>query len=449
MNKKNVIIIGLGETGVSVARFFQRQNIDFSVCDTRENPANLEKFQTEFPDVKIHLGKLDAELLKSAKQLIVSPGVAIGTPAIIAAQKAGVEIVGDIELFIRHCDQPIIAITGSNGKTTTTTLVGEMAKASGFNVGVGGNIEINGVSQPVLDLLEHDYNFFVLELSSFQLETTHSLKAVAAVCLNISENHMDRYNNFQEYVNAKNRIYKNSVLSVINLDNPQSWETADLSKKKIGFTVENKSASEDIEHCFSLKVGELCLDHQVWLSVDDLKIKTKHFCANLLAAFALGYSADFNKEVMLQVAKAFGGVDHRCQKIAEKNGVLWINDSKGTTMAATTAAIESFGDTISGEIILIAGGDGKGANFSGLTPAIKKYCRNVILLGRDAQKIADILPNSIKPIFVKSMHEAVSEAAKVAETGDAVLLSTACASTDMFKNYIDRGNQFIKYVNEI
>jgi UDP-N-acetylmuramoylalanine--D-glutamate ligase len=449
MQKIDTIIVGLGETGVSVARFLTRQNIEFSVCDTREKPSNLDKFQHEFRDVPVHLGKLDAELLKSAKQLIVSPGVAISSPAIVSAQQAGVEIIGDIELFIRHCDKPIIAITGSNGKTTTTTLVGEMAKASGFKVGVGGNIEIGGISQPALDLLTHDYNFYVLELSSFQLEMTTSLKAVAAVCVNVSDNHMDRYNSFQDYVNAKNRIYKNSMVSVINFDNPQSWETADLSKNKIGFTVEDANSPEGVEHCFNLKAGQLYFDHQVWLAVDALKIKTKHFCANLLAAFALGYSAGFKKEAMLQVAKSFSGVDHRCQTVAQKNGVMWINDSKGTTVAATTAAIESFGDTISGKIVLIAGGDGKGANFSGLTQPLEKYCRGVILLGRDAQKIADILPKSIEPVFVKSMADAVERAVGLARSGDAVLLSTACASTDMFKNYIDRGNQFIKYVNEV
>ena len=493
MEKINSIIIGLGQTGISVARFLAHENIDFIVCDTRDSVANLADFQAEFPEVLIYLGKLDLSLLKSATRLIVSPGIAISTPAIAAAQQAGVEIIGDIELFVRHCAAPIIVITGSNGKTTTTTLVGEMAQASGFRVGIGGNI-----GTPALDLLGNDYNFFILELSSFQLETTQSLKAAAAVCLNVSDNHMDRYPNFQEYVNAKNRIYKNSAISVINLDDPQSWQTANLSNNKIGFTVENAPKPKDLKHCFVLKEEKLLnspssapaslklrrvdfslegevkepagrsvpvpsplrarvrgdqlaiyYDDQFWLSVNDLPIKTKHHCANLLAAFALGSSCNFKKEAMLSVAKSFMGIPHRCQMVAEKNGVVWINDSKATTIAAATVAIENIGATITGKIILIAGGDGKGANFTPFAKPISDYCRAVILLGRDAEQIAAILPKFIKPVFVKTLAEAVTQAVQFAETGDAVLLSPACASTDMFKNFVERGELFINYVNEL
>jgi UDP-N-acetylmuramoylalanine--D-glutamate ligase len=469
MKRKKVIIIGLGETGISVARFLKRQGIGFSVCDTREASANLEKFQSEFPDAILHLGQLDPTLLKSATQLIVSPGVAISTPAIAEAQQAGVEIIGDIELFVRHCAAPIIAITGSNGKTTTTTLVGEMAQASGFRVGIGGNI-----GTPALDLLTDDYNFFILELSSFQLETIQSLQAAAAVCLNVSDNHMDRYHNFQEYVATKNTIYHNSKVSVINLDDPQSWQMANLSKNKIGFTVNDPEVGRltrskpmepegcllasrkqaymrdsENQHCFALINNQLCYDGDAWLAIADLPIKTKHHCANLLAAFALGSSCGFAKEAMIKVAKSFVGIPHRCQTVAEKKGVLWINDSKATTIAAATVAIENIGVTITGKIILIAGGDSKGANFTPFAKPISDYCRAVILLGRDAKQIAAILPDSSKLIFVKTLAEAVAQAAKLAEMGDAVLLSPACASTDMFKNFVERGELFINYVNEL
>ncbi|MSP53327.1 MAG: UDP-N-acetylmuramoyl-L-alanine--D-glutamate ligase [Gammaproteobacteria bacterium] len=466
MKHEKVIIIGLGQTGISVARFLAQKNIDFSVCDTRDSVTNLADFQAEFPDVLVCLGKLDPELLKSATQLIVSPGVAISTPAIAEAQQAGVEIIGDIELFVRHCAAPIIAITGSNGKTTTTTLVSEMAKASGFRVGMGGNI-----GTPALDLLTSDYNFFVLELSSFQLETTTSLRAAAAVCLNVSDNHMDRYNHFQEYVAAKNTIYHDSKISVINLDDPPAWETATLSKNKIGFTVKDPEVGRlmrskpkerllashkqayrrdsENQHCFSLINNQLCYDGEAWLAIADLPIKTKHHCANLLAAFALGSSCNFKKEAMLYVATSFVGIPHRCQTVAEKNGVMWINDSKATTIAAATVAIENIGATITGKIILIAGGDGKGANFTPFAKPISEYCRAVILLGRDAEQISAILPNSIKPIFLKTLAEAVTQAAILAEAGDAVLLSPACASTDMFKNFVERGELFIKYVKQM
>lgn len=443
------IIIGLGQTGFSVARYLRRQGLAFAVCDTREKPANLAEFQQQFPDIPVFCGLLDSALLCQAKQLIVSPGVALATPEILAAQRAGVEIVGDVELFLRENTAPIIAITGSNGKTTVTTLVGDMAKAAGLRAAVAGNIGI-----PVLDVLpqQHDlwqHDLYVLELSSFQLETTTSLRAAAAVVLNVSDNHMDRYASFQDYVAAKTRIYQNADIVVINLDNPPAWQDAALGKKRIGFTVANAAIPVGVTESFTLIDGQLCCAGKPWIARAELSIQTQHHVANLLAAFALAQAAGIPTDAMLQVARTFAGIRHRCQKFLEKNEVQWINDSKGTTVAASTVALENIASTIKGKIILLAGGDGKGADFSALATPIAHACRAVILLGRDAQKIAAVIPTSVAIHFVTTLDEAVTLAQQLAVAGDAILLSPACASTDMFKNFNERGEQFMTAAQKI
>jgi UDP-N-acetylmuramoylalanine--D-glutamate ligase len=431
------VIVGLGQTGFSVARHLQRQNLLFVACDTRKNPSGLIEFQTEFPDAPIFCGDLPADLLKQAQQIILSPGVALATPEIAAAQAAGVEVVGDVELFLRQISAPVLAITGSNGKTTVTTLVGEMARASGLRTAVAGNI-----GQSVLDLLDTPYDLYVLELSSFQLETTYSLHALAAVSLNVSDNHMDRYDTFADYIVAKNRIYQHAQVCVINLDDPPAWETISLSQNCIGFTVNDSTTSQALQSHFTLQNGALCCDNVPWVNVSELAIQTKHHLANTLAAFALGHVAGLQQAAMVAVAKSFQGIAHRCQKIFEHQGISWINDSKGTTVAATRVAIENIGKLLSGKIILIAGGDGKGADFSPLTKLIEGYCRAVLLMGRDADKIAAILPEAVPSVRVSNMAQAVKQAAQLAQAGDVVLLSPACASIDMFKNYIERGEQF-------
>ena len=440
------IVIGLGLTGQSVARYLQQKNLAFAVCDTRDEPPNLTEFKRQFPDVPVYCGALNADLLSRASQLIVSPGVGLATPEIQLAINAGVEVVGDVELFLREVDAPVIAITGSNGKTTVTTLVNAMAQASGIKSSVGGNI-----GTPVLDLLVEPYELFVLELSSFQLETTDSLHAMAAVVLNVSDNHMDRYNCFDDYVAAKNRIYDSAKVAIINLDNSPAWAQASLGKVQVGFTVEG-TTGENCSKIFTLQNQMLCCNDEAWISVSDVSIRTKHHLANLLAAFALGDSCGFKKEAMLSVARTFVGVPHRCQIILEKNDIVWVNDSKATTVAATTAALNSFGPMMSGNVILIAGGDGKDADFAPLTSLFEQYCRTVILLGRDAKKIAAIVPDTVESIVVNSLVEAVDAAKIKTQAGDVVLLSPACASTDMFKNYAVRGDEFAalaKKVNDV
>ena len=440
-SKYPYIIIGLGKTGISVANYLQRQNKLFAVCDTRQSPGNLTNFKDNFPEVPVFCGALDAKLLQQAKQLIVSPGVSINHSAICAAAKIGVEIVGDVELFARQVNLPIIAITGSNGKTSVTTIVSEMAKAAGLQVGTGGNI-----GTPVLDLLDKPYDLYLLELSSFQLETTTSLQATVAVNLNVSDDHLDRYASFADYLTAKQRIYQQASISVINLDDPHAWKNVIINRHTIGFTMTDQRVELNIEACFSIKDNYIYLANEKWLAVEQLKLIGKHHLANILASFALGYAMKFPKPAMLDVAKAFTGLPHRCQLVVKHNNILWINDSKATNVGAASTAIESIGNTISGKIILIAGGDGKKAAFTKLAVLIQIYCCHVILLGQDAQRLAASLNVNIKKTFVQDLSAAVSLANQLAQPGDAVLLSPACSSLDMFANYMARGEQFITAV---
>ncbi len=441
----STIIVGLGKTGWSVARYLQRHSESFAVCDTRSEFSGFAEFQQQFPGVPIFCGTLDENLLKQAKRLIVSPGIAINTAAIRAAAKADVEIVGDIELFTQVAQRPIIAITGSNGKTTVTTLVAEMAKAAGLQVGMGGNI-----GTPALDLLMQPYDLFVLELSSFQLETTHSLKAIAAVNLNISDDHLDRYSSLATYAAAKHKIYCNAQVAVINLDDPLAWKEADIIGKKVGFTLNSDKAKHfrDLFACFTIKEGYIICNEKKWLPIKSLKLNTMHYLANVLASFALGYATNIAQSAMLKVARNFIGLPHRCQEIMHTDDIVWINDSKATNVGAALAAINSVGQNISGRIILIAGGDGKNADFSPLADPITHFCRMVILLGKDAPQLAANLHHETKVKYVRDLIEAVALAKQFAKAGDAVLLSPACSSLDMFTNYVVRGEQFVNAVEQ-
>ena len=442
----STIIIGLGKTGLSVARYLKRQNKPFAVCDTRTKFAGIAQFRQSFPEVPIFCGPLDENLLQQAQQLIVSPGIAIDLPAISAAAKAGVEVIGDIELFARAVEQPVIAITGSNGKTTVTTLVTEMAQAANLQVGMGGNI-----GTPVLDLLTQHYDLFVLELSSFQLETTYSLQTVAAVNLNISDDHLDRYSSLITYAAAKHKIYQQAKTAVLNLDDPLAWEQADISGNCIGFTLNANKVKQfkNVTAFFTVKNDQIICNQELWLPVKALRLQTRHQLANILASFALGYAVKFPQSAMLPVATSFAGLPHRCQEIMFADHIIWLNDSKATNVGAALAAINSVGQTITGKIILIAGGDGKSANFSPLAPSVTKFCRMVILLGKDAVQLAASLNHQTEIQYVQNLTEAVVLAKRFAKAGDAVLLSPACSSLDMFVSYAARGEQFVDAVKKI
>jgi UDP-N-acetylmuramoylalanine--D-glutamate ligase len=430
------IVVGLGKSGMSLVRFLAQQGVRFAVADTRANPPELATLQRDYPQVEVRCGELDVDFLCRASELYVSPGLALATPALREAAARGVKMSGDIDLFTRHAKAPIVAITGSNAKSTVTTLVGEMAAAAGRKVAVGGNI-----GTPALDLLSDDVELYVLELSSFQLETTERLNAEVATCLNVSEDHMDRYDGMQHYHLAKHRIFRGAKQVVVNRDDA-------LSRPLIA----------DQVPCWSFGLGkpdfkrfglveesgekQLAFQFETLMPTAELKIRGAHNQSNALAALALGHAVGLPFEAMLQTLRNFAGLPHRCQWVRELRGVGYYDDSKATNVGAALAAIEGLGADIAGKLVLIAGGDGKGADFSALKAPAAKFCRAVVLLGRDAELLATALGDAAPLVRVKTLEEAVQCAAELAQSGDAVLLSPACASLDMFKNFEERGRLF-------
>ncbi|MEN5016796.1 UDP-N-acetylmuramoyl-L-alanine--D-glutamate ligase [Erwinia sp. Eh17-17] len=430
---KKVVIIGLGLTGLSCVDFFVARGVTPRVMDTRVVPPGLEKLPET---VECWLGSLNDDWLQSADLIVASPGMALAHPSLMAAADAGVDIVGDIELFCREAQAPIVAITGSNGKSTVTTLVGEMAKSAGWQVGVGGNIGL-----PALMLLENPAQLYVLELSSFQLETTDSLQAAAATILNVTEDHMDRYPlGMQQYRAAKLRIYENAAVCVVNADDAMTMPVRGADKRCVSFGV---------------NVGEYHLTQQqgsTWLRVKgervlntgEMNLVGQHNYTNALAALALADAVGLPRASSLKALTTFGGLPHRFQLVHEQNGVRWINDSKATNVGSTEAALK--GLQVQGTLWLLLGGDGKSADFSSLAPylqgdRIRTYC-----FGRDGEALAALRPDIA--VQTETMAEAVQQIAAQVKPGDMVLLSPACASLDQFKNFEQRGDAFAQLARE-
>lgn len=436
------LIVGLGQTGLSCARFLVAQGYAVAIMDTREQPPQLTTLEDELPEVLVNTGALLSEWMLKCDTLVLSPGVDPRLSEIKAARDAGIEIVGDIELFCRYANAPIIAITGSNGKSTVTTMLAEMAATAGKQVQVGGNL-----GTPALDLIiEPAPDFYILELSSFQLETVASLDAYAAVVLNISPDHLDRYDNVQAYQDAKAKVYSGSGIMILNRDDAlvNSWSQA--QRKQTGFTLGQATNDE---------FGLLEQDGKIWLAqgehallaVDDLQIAGKHNLANALAALALGRAMNLPTAAMLTAIENYRGLLHRCYLVAKQDGIRWFNDSKATNVGACIAAIEGLSDL--GDIILIAGGVAKEQDFSALTDIFASKVKAVILIGQDAQLMADVTPKKVQVSFAKGMTDAVQQAQNFAKDGDSVLLSPACASFDMFNSYSDRGNVFEQAVKAV
>lgn len=436
------VIVGLGLTGLSVARYLHSIGTPFAMVDTREAPPQLEEFKKLYPAAPVELGKLDADIFQQASEIILSPGIALREPAIIKQINRGIPVIGDIELFARAVKKPVISITGTNAKSTVTTLVGEMAKAAGYETEVGGNLGV-----PALDLLAHaeTAQLYVLELSSFQLETTHSLKSAVATVLNVTPDHMDRYDTVKDYQAAKLRVYQHCGKAVCNRDDALTETNA---APKVYFTANEPGPGE-----FGLRVqGKetyLAFGEELLLAVHDLPVAGKHYQINALSALAIGHAFGLAFAPMIDVLRQFPGLPHRCQLVRNRHGVKWYNDSKGTNVGATQAAIAGLGDHITGKLILIAGGIGKNADFSPLIPTVEKYARHVVLIGQSARELADLMNGRIPFSFAASMDEAVRRCDAVAQPGDCILLSPACASFDMFKNYEHRGNVFAEEVEKL
>jgi UDP-N-acetylmuramoylalanine--D-glutamate ligase len=435
----HTLVVGLGQTGLACARFLAAQGESFAVADSRSNPPGIEELRRELPQVPVYLGPFDSGLFASAARLVLSPGVAPQEPAIAAAAAQGSEVLGDIELFARHAAAPVVAITGSNGKSTVTALLGEMAAAAGVKALVGGNI-----GTPVLELLAQPApELYVLELSSFQLEVTSSLNCRAAVVLNVSEDHLDRHGDIARYAAIKGRIYRGDGVMVINADDPVVAAMAEPGREVVRFSLAAPRSGVDFGLCERDGRPWLAKGERLLMPAAEVRIPGRHNLANALAALALGEACGLPLAPMLQTLRQFPGLPHRCQWVAEVGGVNYYEDSKGTNVGATLAAIEG----MPGEkVVLIAGGQGKGQDFTPLRHAVASRARAVVLIGEDAPLLRQALERSAAISHAFTMEEAVAQAAALAHPGDSVLLSPACASFDMFRNYAERGERFVAAV---
>jgi len=434
-----VLVVGLGATGLSVARFLSSQGIKLAVADTRETPPGLAELRELLPDVAVFLGGFNAVAFDRATHLVVSPGVALETPLVKQAIRMGMPVFGDLDLFACVAGAPVIGITGSNGKSTVTTLLGMMAEADDRKVKVGGNL-----GTPMLDLLDGDAELYILELSSFQLERSNFLEAKAATVLNISPDHMDRYPSIQAYANAKRRIFKGQGLMVLNADDAMVGAMAEDERRCVRFSL---GETADAEYRLAIVDGKewMVRGNQGILPVSELRIKGRHNVANALAAIALGDAVGLSDAAMVKAMREFSGLDHRMQWVADVGGVSFINDSKATNVGACVAALEG----LSGPVVLIAGGDGKGADFSQLVGAGAGKVRAVVLMGRDAPLLERVLSPVVDTVRVDNMMQAVASARKLAQQGDIVLLAPACASLDQYKDYQERGRIFAEAVRSM
>jgi len=437
MHSKQIAIIGLGVTGLSCVTFFAKKGIDVTVFDTRAEPPGKEQLSSQ---TALIIGPLVAERLLQFDTLVVSPGIALSTPAIAQAKLQGVEVIGDIELFARELNTPqytdtkLVTITGSNGKSTVTSLLGEMASEAGVNVGVGGNIGV-----PALDLLDPSRTLYILELSSFQLETTESLNATVATILNVSEDHLDRYPSYQAYTDAKHKIYQQTKMSLINRDDSLTF-TKMMPQISFGFDQQQYGLTEQNKETY------LSFEGQPLLACSQLKLSGKHNWMNALAALALGSQVALPMSSMLKTLKTYKGLKHRCEFVKEVQGVRWINDSKATNIGATQAALLGLSETISGQVHVILGGDGKGADFSDLSDALSEVAGQIVCFGQDADAIA---AQSNKAVVVDNLQQAVEHINQHAHEGDLAILTPACASLDMYKNFMARGDHFVDVVNSL
>ncbi|MFP1899184.1 UDP-N-acetylmuramoyl-L-alanine--D-glutamate ligase [Lonsdalea quercina] len=431
---KKVVIIGLGLTGLSCVDFFLTRGVTPRVVDTRVSPPGLDKLPEQ---VERYVGGLRDEWLMDADLIVASPGIALATPALCSAADSGIEIVGDIELFCREAQAPIVAITGSNGKSTVTTLMGEMARAAGWSVGVGGNIGV-----PALELLKQECQLYVLELSSFQLETTSSLHAAAATILNVTEDHSNRYPlGLQQYRAAKLRIYENAAVCVVNADDALTMPVRGADDRCLSFGVD---------------VGNYHLNRQqgeTWLRVNgervintrEIKLVGQHNYTNALAALALADTVGIPRASALAALTDFTGLAHRFQLVLDRNDVRWINDSKATNVGSTEAALS--GLHIDGTLHLLLGGDGKSADFSPLKPYLQGDNVRLYCFGRDGDLLAALRPDIA--LRTETMAQAMTQISQQVRPGDAVLLSPACASLDQFRSFEQRGDEFARLAEEL
>ena len=430
---RRVLVLGLGDTGLSLARWIEREGGKVRMADTRSDPPRRADFAGE-----LHLGALPPSLLEGVDAVCVSPGLSLEQEIVRQALLQGLPVFGDIELFAWHARQPVLAITGTNGKSTVTALAGHLLRSTGVDCEVAGNI-----GPPVLEAFRQRLETgkppraWVLELSSYQLETTWSLAPAAAAMLNLTEDHLDRYASLQAYGAAKARIFTGAAVQVLNRDDGRSLAMAQPGKKLLTFGLDKPAGTRD----FGVANGKLVQGSAEILPVDELQIRGMHNVANALAACALVSTLDVKPEPLRSGLRTFKGLPHRLQLVISRRGVDWYDDSKGTNVSATVAALRGLGR----KAVLILGGDGKGQDFSPLRDVVSQFTSHVLLIGRDAALIGNVVPGE----RCASLEQAVHRAAELAKPGQAVLLSPACASFDMFRNYRHRGEAFARAVRSL
>ncbi len=433
------VIVGLGATGLSSARYLHAHGWRLAVTDTRAAPPELPALRTLDAGIPVRLGGLDTALLTDALCVIASPGIALADPFFAEARRRGLSIVGDVELFARAAQAPVVGVTGTNGKSTVTSLLARMAQRAGVRVRAGGNL-----GEPALDLLAPETQLYVLELSSYQLETTHSLKCRAASVLNVSPDHLDRYASLADYAAAKARIFARCDTAVINLDDPLVVAMPRAPQRTLSFSLR---AAVGADYAIAMQAGEWWLTRAgaALIPVAAMKIKGLHNAANALAALALGEAVALPLPVMLEELTAFTGLAHRSQWVADVRGVSYVDDSKGTNVGATLAAVAG----MPGPLVVILGGDGKNQDFTPLAQGLRGKVRHAVLIGRDAPRLARALGGVCTLESCATLPEAVQAAARAARAGDTELLSPACASLDMFRDYTHRGAVFAAAVREL
>ncbi|MEG0481587.1 MAG: UDP-N-acetylmuramoyl-L-alanine--D-glutamate ligase [Acinetobacter sp.] len=438
------VVAGLGISGVSAVNFLHEQGYRVAVTDSREVPPGHDKIPAE---VQTRFGQFDQELLLQAEEIIISPGLDPKLPEIQAAIAKGIPVISEIQILRRATDKPIVAITGSNAKSTVTTLIGLMAQNAGVKVAVGGNL-----GRPALDLTHDDPDVYILELSSFQLEATTNLAAEVAVVLNMSEDHLDRHGDMSGYHTAKHRIFQGVKKVVYNRDDSLTRPLVPDVTPMQSFGLN----APDLNQYGILREDNgtiwLARGRERLLKSSEMYIQGTHNVANALACLALGEAIGLPRDTMLETLKTFKGLEHRCEFVKEVHSVRYYNDSKGTNIGATLAALDGLGAAIEaqgGKVAIILGGQGKGQDFTALRDSLQKYAKVAVLIGEDRPIIEKAIEGTTTLLHAESLQEAVALSQQHTHAHDVVLLSPACASFDMFTGYPERGQRFVEYVNAL
>ena len=436
---KHSLIVGLGATGVAVARYLRARGERVRVIDSRADPPGLSDLRRAVPDADVSLETLDPRWLEDASRVLLSPGLPYDLPLAVEARRRGLAVIGDIELFALAAQAPVLGVTGSNGKSTVTTLASKMLESQGLRAPAGGNL-----GPPALDLLNDEADAYVLEISSFQMETTDSLAPLAATVLNVSADHLDRHGTLELYAELKEKLLKAAEHAVVNADDALVAAMGARHSRVVSFSVQTELARG---YSITTSNGErwLARDKRPLLRAADLKLRGTHNEANALAALALTEPLTKDLDAALDALRKFTGLPHRCQRVTERKGVTFVDDSKGTNVGATLAALNG----LLGPLVLIAGGLSKGQDLSPLAAGARGKLRAAVLIGTAAAELETVLKPLCETVHAKSMAEAVTRAAALARRGDTVLLSPACASQDMFRDYRERGEQFARAAREL